>query len=108
MTSERIGVEILKLMIQMAWADHEVVPEEADFILSLAEQVGASEFDKELFRQCLRDEAQLPAPDFGLLRQHKDAAIEAAQRLIAIDGRIAEDEQATLVSLRQLLSPGDN
>jgi len=102
-TDERVNVEILKLLVQIAWADHEVVPEETDFILDLAEQANASEFDKELFRQCLRDEAQLPAPDFGLLRQYKQEALAAAERLIAIDRRIADDEKATLAQVRELL-----
>ena len=105
MTSERVAVELLKLMVQLAWADHEVVPDESIFILDIAERVGASEFDMELFRQCLRDEAALPAPDLALLRHHKDAAMEAARQVISIDGRIARDEREMLAQLEELLTP---
>jgi uncharacterized tellurite resistance protein B-like protein len=104
MSAEKLRVEILKLLLQVAWADDDIAPEEVDHILSLAEQANASEFDMELFRQCLRGDAALPAPDFALLRAHSDEVLSAAADLIASDDKVDADEAAVLRQIRELLS----
>lgn len=103
MTDARVGIETLKLLVQVAWADHEVTDDELEHVLSLAEQVGASEQDAELLRASLRDESTLPAPDLGLLRSHRDEVLRAVDILIGIDDEVVDDEKNIREQIAALL-----
>ena len=92
MAQPRLGIEILKLLVQVAWADHEVSPEEIETVLSLAETVKASQEEVDYLRKCLSEETRLPAPDFALLREHSDAVLAAVDQMIAADSEVCADE----------------
>ena len=104
---KRVSIETLKLLVSAAWADHDIAPEEVDYILMLARQTAASEQEVELLRRSLEDEARLPAPDMDLLRRHRQLTLQAVEQLIAIDHRIVADEVAMLEAVRKLLGDRD-
>ncbi len=104
MIDKQISVETLKLLVAAAWADHEIAPEEVDYILMLARQTDVSDDVIEMLRRSFEDSGSLPAPDFALLRKHKQLAISAVKQLIAIDNRIVEDEIAMLEAVEKLLA----
>jgi hypothetical protein len=103
MRDAEVGIETLKLLVQVAWADHEVSDAEIDYVLGMAGQVGASEQDTEMLRQSLRDEGCLPAPNLGLLRKYRDDVLAAVDTLIGIDDQIVEDEVSTREEIATLL-----
>ena len=98
-----LDLEILKLLLQVAWADHDVSADEIDHILALAQAADMSGETLELLASCLRGELQLPAPDLGMLRAHKERALLAAHKLIVSDDSIGEDEKETFREIKQLL-----
>ncbi len=100
---QKIFLEILKLLLQVAWADDEVADDERVHILSLAREVGVDAADIDMLRTCLRGEARLPPPDLGFLRTHRDLALAAAEKLIVTDHKIAASETIVLEQLHELL-----
>ena len=98
-----IDLEILKLLLQVAWADHEVSADEIEHILGLAAEADMDTETVALLASCLRGETQLPAPDIGLLRAHKERALIAAHKLIVSDEAVGDDEKAAFVEIKALL-----
>jgi uncharacterized tellurite resistance protein B-like protein len=99
----RLGFEILALLLQVAWADEEIHADESEHLLELAREANLSEEEFVTLAKGLRGEGSLPAPDLGYLRAHKSEALAAAERLIALDTNIAAGESAVLNQLRELL-----
>lgn len=103
MEAERLNIETLKLLIQVAWADHEVAQREIDYIMTMAQQWGVSSEVTGSLERALRDDGRLPAPDIGFLRKYPEEVMRAVNEMIAIDDEIVEDEEAMAVQIRELL-----
>lgn len=103
MDGDRLTIETLKLLVQVAWADHEIATEEYDYIMTLVQQTNATPEVVETLRRALVDEGRVPAPDFGLLRQHPDRVMNAVRDMIAIDNKIVEEEEAIAAQIEALL-----
>ena len=103
MDADRLTIETLKLLVQVAWADHEIAKEEYDYIMTLAEQSSAAPEVIESLRRALVDEGRIPAPDFGLLRKYPDEVMRAVKDMIAIDNQIVEEEEAIAEQIEELL-----
>lgn len=101
--NKQLDLEILKLLLQVAWADHEVSADEIDHILEHATEAEMDADTVELLASCLRGERQLPAPDLGMLRAHKERALIAAHKLIMSDETAGDDEKQTFHEIKALL-----
>lgn len=99
------NIEVLKLLLQLAWSDDQVAQEEAGLILGAARSWGVPEAEIAALRDCLDGKAPLPAPDLGLLRARPDAVFEAVRALIASDGHLRAAESEMLDELRIILGP---
>lgn len=99
----RVGIETLKLLVEVAWADREIAEAETDYLLAMAEQAGASDAERTELRRELRDQGRLPAPDISLLREYRDQVLREVDQLIAVDHRIVDDELAARAAVRRLL-----
>lgn len=99
----RLAYEIVKLMLQVAWADHEIETEEIQHVLSFAEKHEISQNDLQLVQDCLAGNEQLPPPDFSLLRAHTEEVLKHVQELIIADDVIAEGENEVLEEVKALL-----
>ena len=104
MEAHFIGLETLKLLVQVAWADRDMDASESALITSLASQVGASEQEASFIRMALEDEGRMPAPNLDLLRGHYDDVMQAVDQIITIDQRIVDDERAVRDAVASLLS----
>lgn len=104
---QRLVVELIKLLLQVAWADDRIVPDEAMHIIEMARGANLSDDDMILFYQCLKGQAPLPPPDFGFLRAHMDAALAEVERLIMTDKDISKSEIEILKQVRQFLGAPD-
>ena len=96
--------EIVRLLMQVAWADDEVSPQEVEHVLHLAREWTLSSEEIAEIRAGLHGEAVLAAPDLGLLKRHRDRVLEAVEGMIRADTVIADDEMDTLAQIRALLS----
>lgn len=103
MHASRLTVETLKLLVGIAWADHDVSIQEMNYILTVAERAGVPEHDAETLRAALRDENQLPQPDLALLREHREDVLRTVDLLISIDDQIVDDERAARDAVARLL-----
>lgn len=96
-------VEVLKLLIQVAFSDDEVQVEESRAILAAARRAGV---DGELyasFEAALAGQAPPPTPNLGLLKARRDEALHLAREILEADGVVGEDEQQILELLAELL-----
>jgi len=99
----RVELEALKLLVGVAWADHMIEPEETEYVLELARQIGASEHEIDLLRASLLDIGRLPGPNLHLLREHQADVLRAVDQLIAIDHRIVADERMVRDAVARIL-----
>jgi hypothetical protein len=99
---ERLILEILSLLLQVAWADDEIASQEASHILETARDANLSEDIVDRLDKCLKGIATLPPPNLGYLRNHRDETLAAVKRLIGVDEENAEEERV-LVVVRDLL-----
>ena len=100
----QIGLETLKLLVQVAWADHEVAEEESAYILSLARQLDANSDELQSLERALADEGRLPAPNLTMLRGHYNDVMSSIDQLIHIDHKIVNDERAVRDAVAHLLT----
>lgn len=98
-----LKIETLRLLVQLAWADHEVSENETEYILSLAEKFDAKPEELEEIKAALAG-GKLPMPNLGLLRGHHDKVMRTIDDIIAIDDRIVEDEEELREMVAQMLS----
>jgi len=98
-----LHVEVIKLLLQAAWADHEVHTAERSVLLSYAREHGATMEELRELSAFLAGEAPLPPPDLGYLRQHKERTMAAVCTILGSDRRLVEDEDELLAQLRELL-----
>lgn len=102
----RFYVEVVKLLLQVAWGDHRVDTSEALALLGLARSWGVSEAEAWALRERLTSGEPLPAPDLGLLRHAPDKVLEAARAFAMADGRVNEEEAALLEQVASMLGSG--
>ncbi|WP_257454717.1 tellurite resistance TerB family protein [Archangium lipolyticum] len=100
------NIEVLKLMLQLAWSDGQLDEREVGLLLGSARSWGVPESEVAALRKALESNALPPAPDLALLRNRPDEVFEAARALIACDGQLQASEQEMLEELRIILSPG--
>jgi tellurite resistance protein len=103
---DHFNIEVLKLMLQLAWSDDRIDVQEVGTILGAARSWGVPEPEVAALKKALEGGVTLPAPDLGLLRGRADEVLEAARALIASDGKLQASEQEMLEELRLILSPG--
>lgn len=101
---EPVAFELLKLLLQMAWADHELQPKEKEALLNLADALLPSDERLREVETWLEGGAPLPPPDLAQLRAHKEEVLLEAQRVILADGQLLPDELQSLRELDRLLS----
>jgi len=100
-----INVEILKLLLQVAWADDTLAPQERAALAKLGPEWGVAEETMETLLHQLDTGKPLPQPNLGLLRQHRDVVQAAAEWFVGVDGVIEETEKEFLNTISELLSP---
>lgn len=97
------ALELVKLLIQVAWADHEVAPAEAETLLAFARQSGLDENELLGLSAMLSGRAPLSPPNLGLLRQRRTDVLRAVKELLLSDLRVADEEEALLSQIAALL-----
>ena len=105
--SQRFQLEVIKLLLQVAWADHEIDESEVRVIFDYATRVGLVEADMRLLERYIAGTAPLPPPDMGLLRQRKQEALLAVQTLLLSDAAIDRQEREILADIEAVLDESE-
>ena len=102
-TSAAFASELVKLLVQVAWADHEVAPEEAEILLRFARQRGLPQHELDSLSGMLRGRTPLTPPNLGVLKNHRAEVIRAVKELLICDLSVAAEEEELLEQITVLL-----
>jgi uncharacterized tellurite resistance protein B-like protein len=100
---DRFHLELLKLLLHVAWSDDEIDPREARALLGAAHRWKVPLAEVALLEQCLAQGKPMPAPNLGLLRQRPDEVLATVRTLIATDTDIRLEEKEMIAQIRELL-----
>lgn len=101
--SQEVNVEIVKLLLQVAWADDTLDDQERAAVATLCKQWGLPDETTAWLLQHLHLGKPLPQPNMGLLKAHRQAALQAAEWFIGVDGVIEDSEKDFVATVEQLL-----
>ena len=104
MTSRAFALELVKLLLQVVWADHDVAPAEAEALLGFARRSGLSDDEQQSLAAMLSGRAPLAPPNLGLLKARRTEVLRAVKELLLVDLEIAEEEEDLLEQIAALLS----
>jgi uncharacterized tellurite resistance protein B-like protein len=100
---DRFHLELLKLLLHVAWSDDELKPSEAQALLGAAKRWNMPVAELQRLERGLALGEPLPAPNLGLLRQRADEVLASVRTLIASDADVHLSEQEMLAQIRELL-----
>lgn len=95
--------ELVKLLLQVAFADHEVAPAEAEALLGFARRNRLPEAELQALQAMLTGRAPLAPPNLGLLKQRRTDVLRAVKELLLSDLEVAEEEEEILSQIATLL-----
>jgi len=104
MTEDRaLNRAIIHLLLQVAWADHEISDTEVEHMLKLAGRANLDEAEVTDLRACLAGDKPLPTPDLGYLREHKKQVLLAVGAMMTSDDSIASEEREIFDEIKEML-----
>jgi uncharacterized tellurite resistance protein B-like protein len=102
--SDTFASELVKLLVQVAWADHDVAPAEAEALMAFARRSGLKQDDLTALQAMLTGRAPLVPPNLGLLKARRTEVLRAVKELLLSDLQVAEEEEEILEQISTLLS----
>lgn len=102
--TDDFNTELLKLLLQIAWADGELDERERNLIHGLGRSWLVPEDTLKHLMDRLAQGQPLPPPHLPVLKGRLDEVMEAARALVAADGRTDEQETEMLEQIQALLS----
>jgi uncharacterized tellurite resistance protein B-like protein len=103
-TEDRFNIEVIKLLLQVAWIDRELTQSERLVIMGLGRSWNVPEGELHTLLDRLKAGGALPEPDLSVLRSRPDDVLEAARALCVSDGKLAEGEKALLERITTMLA----
>ncbi|MEW5741971.1 MAG: TerB family tellurite resistance protein [Myxococcota bacterium] len=100
---DRFNLEVLKLLLHVAWVDGEVEQHEANMLLGLGRSWSVPEAALQQLMEGVKAGQRPAEPDYGLLRQRSDDALQAARALVLSDGKVKAEETALLKKVQAAL-----
>jgi hypothetical protein len=98
------ALELVKLLLQVAWADHEVAPAEAEALLAYGRRSGLDEDEQRGLAAMLSGRAPLAPPNLGVLKERRAEVMRAVKELLLSDLAVADEEDDLLAQIAALLS----
>ena len=95
--------ELVKLLVQVAWADHDVAPAEAEGLMAFARRSGLAQAELDSLEAMLTGKAPLIPPNMGLLKQRRTDVLRAIKQLLLSDLKLADEEEELLSQIASLL-----
>jgi uncharacterized tellurite resistance protein B-like protein len=100
----KFALEVVKLLLQVVWADGEVAPEETEALHDYAVRSGVGQTEIASLDACLTGQSPLPPPNLGLLKGRRTDVLRIVQKLLMADERMHEDEEELLGEISALLA----
>ncbi len=94
---------MIRLLVQVAWADHEVASAEAEALLVFARRSGLDEDEVAGLSAMLAGHAPLVPPNLGLLKERRTDVLRAVKELLLSDLEVADEEEEILSQIAALL-----
>jgi hypothetical protein len=98
-----VSYEVVKLLLQVAWADHNVGQDEGLAILAFGRRHGLSEEQLAQIQLGLEGKTQLPLPNLGALKPHKRRVLSELKELLLSDLHVSDEEESILKQISALL-----
>ena len=98
-----VSIELVKLLMQVAWADDEVGPEERIALHALVRSCGLGERQLEQVDRWLNGTVPCPTPNLAVLRPHRTEVLRQVRRLILADNQLTPEEDAIFSEIATLL-----
>jgi uncharacterized tellurite resistance protein B-like protein len=95
--------ELVKLLLQVAWADDDVAPAEAKALLAFGQRNQLTPEQLDLLSACLAGKTPLPPPNIGFLKTHRLDVLRAVKELLVSDLQVRDAEEALLAQISTLL-----
>ena len=100
---EAYALELVRLLVQVAWADHEVAPAEAEGLVAFARRSGIGQAELDNLSAMLSGRVPLVPPNLGLLKARRTEVLRAVKDLLLSDLHLAEEEEEVLSQIAALL-----
>jgi hypothetical protein len=100
---DRFNLELIKLLLKIAWVDQELDAHEKNLILGAARSWSVPEPELKQLLVRLEQGDPLPEPDVALLKARVDDVMTAARALVLSDGKVKKEESALLKQLAATL-----
>ena len=102
-SAKTFALELVKLLLQVAWADHDVDPAEAEALLAFARRSGLSQSELAELAAMLAGRVPLSPPNLSLLKARRTEVLRAVKELMLKDVKVAEEEEELLTQIASLL-----
>lgn len=93
---DTFNLEVLKLLLTVAWVDGEVDQQEAQMVMGLGRSWSVLEPELQALIADMKAGKKPGEPDYALLKTRSDDAITAARALVLSDGKVKAEESALL------------
>ncbi|MBL8918369.1 MAG: TerB family tellurite resistance protein [Myxococcaceae bacterium] len=103
---DRFNLEVLKLLLHVAWVDGAVDQTEANMLLGLGRSWTVPEQALQKLLEAVKAGRRPSEPDWDLLRQRSDDVLQAARALVLADGKVEKGEIALLKNVQAALMNG--
>lgn len=103
---DQFNLEVLKLLLHVAWVDGAVDQTEASMLLGLGRSWTVPELALQKLMEAVKAGKKPSEPNWELLRQRSDEALQAARALVLADGKVMKEEIALLKNVQAALMGG--
>ena len=101
---DRFNLEVIKLLLKIAWVDQELDAHEKNMIVGVARSWSVPEPELKQLLARLEQGDPLPEPDMTLLKTRTDDVMTAARAMVLSDGKVKKEESALLKQLAASLA----
>lgn len=95
-SGDAFNLEVLKLLLHVAWVDGAVDQHESQLILSLGRSWTVPEGALQALLESVKEGKKPDEPDWALLKTRADDAVMAARTLVLADGKVKAEESVLL------------
>ena len=96
--------ELVKLLLQVVQADHQVTAAESEALLAFARRSGLHPAELLSLQEMLEGRATLSPPNLGLLKGRRTEVLRAVKEILLSDQTISAEEEEVLAQISTLLS----
>lgn len=101
---DQFNLEVLKLLLHVAWVDGSVDQHEANMLLGLGRSWTVPELALQKLMESIKAGKKPTEPDYALLKSRADDVLQAARALVLADGKVQAQEVELLKKVQAALN----